>query len=140
MACIPDRSRSRERVDRLPVSAVFEGKESIMSPIAKTASANLTAPESNPKLASDPTREPIPRRLYVLMRLEEISTRVREMAEEREIITAELKRPLSAEARNNKQLRQRRLYLAERLSIVRSEQASLSLEKKAIGLASRIEL
>ena len=108
-----------------------------MNDTSKSAAANPGTSEPEHKPAADPVREPIPRRLYVAMRLEEISALVGAMAKEREQATADLKAPPAAEGPNHKQLRQRRAYLAQRLAIVRKEQADLSVEKKALGAARR---
>ena len=97
---------------------------------------NSATAEGARKPAADPGREPIPRYVYLAMRLEEISTHVAEMAKEREKLTAELMASPSGPGARHKQLRQRRAYLAERLAIVREEQALLKTERKTLGVAS----
>jgi hypothetical protein len=88
--------------------------------------------------AADPGRDPIPRRMYISMRLEEISMVVGEMVKERETLTAHLKAPPSKPGPEPKQLRLRRAYLAQRIHILRVEQATLKSEKKDMGARERL--
>ena len=71
------------------------------------------------------------------MRLEEISTLVTEMAKEREKLTADIKAPPGPDGASLKTLRLRRAYVAQRLAIIRKEQADLNVEKKGNGSAKR---
>ena len=101
-----------------------------MNDTSKSAAANPGTSEPEHKPAADPVREPIPRRLYVAMRLEEISALVGAMAKEREQATADLKAPPAAEGPNHKQLRQRRAYLAQRLAISERSRRTYPLKRR----------
>ena len=85
------------------------------------------------KAAPASPHEPLPRRVFVQMQLEEIATRIAEMAKEREQLTADLKSQPSEGGPIHKAMRQRRVYIAERLAIIRKEQAGLNAERKAFG-------
>jgi hypothetical protein len=80
-------------------------------------------------------REPVPRRVYISMRLEELAADIAGKAAERERLTSDLKDPSAKDGPGHRQLRQRRAYVAERLAILRQEQADLYAEKKAIAAA-----
>ena len=82
-------------------------------------------------------RENMARHVYVEMRLEEIAGRVLAMAAERGQLTSALGGKAGEKGSDIKKQRERRAYLADRLLILRKEQASLSAEKKAAAIASR---
>ena len=87
-----------------------------------------------------PVREPVQRRVYLSMRLEEIGLDIAEKAKERESLTSDLQGPARKEGPSHKQLRQRRAYLAERLAMLRAEQADLHSERRASGAAGEFDL
>jgi len=91
------------------------------------------------KAAHNSAPEPAQRRVYLSMRLEEIGVDIADKAGERERLTSNLQDPSRKDAPGTKQLRQRRAYLAERLAILRKEQADLHAERKALGVASGFE-
>ena len=100
--------------------------------VEETASSGDHA--GSQKGAHNPAREPVQRRVYLSMRLEEIGVDIAEKAKERERLTADLQNPSRKDGTGHKQLRQRRAYLAERLAMLRKEQADLHAERKAIGI------
>jgi hypothetical protein len=77
--------------------------------------------------------EPLPRSIYVVMRLEEISRRISELVTEREALTVKLKGRGKEDGTELKDLRQRRAYLVERLAVIRKEQLDLFQERKVVG-------
>ena len=99
------------------------------APLSTAQIQEVGVAEIKPATA-DQGREPIPRHIYVSMRLEEISTVIGIMAKERENLTADLKAPPGNAGANLKELRQRRSYLAQRLAILRKEQADLKGERR----------
>ena len=104
-----------------------------MNATSKNIRTGLDTSEEVGKAAPAPSREPLPRRIFVQMRLEEIAARIGDMASEREQLTADLKSQPGEGGPVHKKLRQRRAYIAERLAIIRKEQAGLNAEKKAMG-------
>jgi hypothetical protein len=108
-----------------------------MNEKSKSAATTTATPELAPKPAAELGREPIPRKTYVTIRMEEIAARVGEMVNERQKLTADLKAPPGQEGPPHKQLRQRLAYLAQRLVVLRKEQAELAVEKRAAVAAER---
>jgi hypothetical protein len=102
-----------------------------------TSTSPTAEPEAKPEPATNPSREPIPRHVYVAMRLEEISANLGEMVKEREKLTSDLSAPPGAEGPNHRQLRLRRGYVALRIAIIRKEQAQLNAEMKTLAGAQR---
>ena len=104
-----------------------------MTETAKATSANAETQKQKPKNVGGADGDPIPRRIYVPLRLEEIAATVAYLAKERADLTTELKAPRRAEGPNHKMLRERRAYIAQRLAILRKEQADLNIERKVLG-------
>jgi len=89
--------------------------------------------EPNSAVTAGHARAPVPRYIFVTMRLEEINVNISNLAQERERLTSYLQAPSSIDGPSHKQLRLRRAYVAERIDILRKEQADLNLEKRAMG-------
>jgi hypothetical protein len=107
-----------------------------------TEASHAQAPWAELDQGPDPGRQSVPRPVYVAMRLEEIATTVGVMAKERERLTVDLKSSSLASGVTQKQLRQRRAYIAMRLAILRREQAALKIEKTQLAAAgaNRVEV
>jgi hypothetical protein len=109
-----------------------------MNDTPETAPAAPESLETEAKVAADPAREPIPRQIYVTMRLAEVGSEISEMVKEREKLTADLKAPAGeGDQKKERPMRQRRGYVALRLAILRKEQSELTAEKKALGGAQQ---
>ena len=102
---------------------------------SKSPPAGPALSEPNSRTVAERVREPVPRRVFIAMRLKEISDQVGMMAQEREGLTSELKSRSDNEGVAHKRLRQRRAYLAERLDMLRREQSELNTERKVLGPA-----
>jgi septal ring factor EnvC (AmiA/AmiB activator) len=108
-----------------------------MNDTSKSATANAQTAQPDLAPTTGDGREPLPRGTYVTLRLEEIAARVGEMVGERQKLTAVLKAPPGQEGAPHKELRQRLAYLAQRLVVIRQEQAELAAEKRAAAVAER---
>ena len=106
----------------------------------KTRPPAPSADQARQTSAQEPVREPMPRNLYISMRLPEIAAEIAQKAQERERLTSILQDPSRKEEPGQRQLRRRRAYLAERLAILRKEQADLQGERKIIAAAGGFQI
>jgi hypothetical protein len=83
-------------------------------------------------LAED-KREPLPRHIYLALRLKELAADLQAMSTERQALNATLKDHLSKSSKEVRKMRERRGYLAIRLNVLRAEQQGLTLEKDALS-------
>lgn len=82
----------------------------------------------------------IRRRTYISMRLEEITERIRSLATEREQLTGELKTRSDEQGPEVRRLRERRSYIAARITLLRGEQKTLFAERKTVTASEMMEL
>ncbi len=89
-----------------------------------------------PQTAGESPRGHAPRRLYVATRLGEIAAEAGEIVKWRNHLFADLKSGSHSRAPSREEVRERRAYLAERLAIIRMEEAELNSEKAAMDRAA----
>jgi hypothetical protein len=81
----------------------------------------------------DEQREPLPRQIYLALRLKEIVAALRSMTAERQSLNAILKDRGGEASKDVRKMRERRGYLAIRINILRAEQQDLVTEKDALS-------
>lgn len=85
----------------------------------------------------DDKREPIPRPLYISLRLKELAAELQAMVTERQNLNTSLKEKATEAGKADgskevRKMRERRGYLAIRINVLRAEQQSLASEKEAL--------
>jgi hypothetical protein len=77
-------------------------------------------------------REPLPRQVYLALRLKELATDLHALVSERQNLNVALKDHASASPTDVRKMRERRGYLAIRINVLRAEQQDLVLQKEAL--------
>jgi len=85
------------------------------------------APKTNDK------REPLPRLVYLSLRLKELAADLQAMVTERQKLNATLKDHAGDPSKDVRKMRERRGYLAIRINILRAEQQGLAAEKEGLA-------
>jgi hypothetical protein len=77
-------------------------------------------------------REPLPRQIYLALRLKELSSDLQSLVTERQGLNAALKDRDAGSSTDIRKMRERRGYLAIRINVLRAEQQGLVNEKDAL--------
>ena len=81
---------------------------------------------------SDAKRDPLPRQVYLSLRLKELAADLQAIVTERQNLNTTLKDRANETSQEVRNMRERRGYLAVRVSILRAEQIALSAEKESL--------
>ena len=82
---------------------------------------------------SNDKRAPLPRLIYLSLRLKELAADLHAMATERQNLNATLKEHANDPSKDVRKMRERRGYLAIRINVLRAEQQTLAAEKEALA-------
>ena len=76
-------------------------------------------------------REPLPRQVYLALRLKDLATELQALVMERQELNLTLKDHVGGSSIEVRKMRERRGYLAIRINVLRAEQQGLVAEKEA---------
>jgi hypothetical protein len=77
-------------------------------------------------------REPLPRQIYLTLRLKELAADLQSLVNERQSLNATLKEHSTGSSKDVRKMRERRGYLAIRVNVLRAEQQGLVAEREAL--------
>jgi hypothetical protein len=77
-------------------------------------------------------REPLPRQIYLGLRLKELAADLQSLVTERQSLNATLKDRGGESSKDVRKMRERRGYLAIRINVLRAEQQGLVAEKDGL--------
>jgi hypothetical protein len=91
-----------------------------------------TLPSPSVATVTDDRRDPLPRRIYLSLRLKELVAELQALVTERQNLNTTIKDHASESSKDVHKMRERRGYLAIRINVLRAEQQGLAAEKEAL--------